>query len=715
MSAVRFFPIRWFEDNNWKSIQVIGQLENQQPVFIRIAFRPYFTVRYPSSVALEFIDETHAYLMSETPVAEVSVMDEAARLYRIYVANKEDYYDSVNFYKRNELGTILDETQDVKSKFFAEKRINPGSWQQATDLRTLLHNVTMNANYTTYDLEFYTRNIANSDYTGPIPQGRIAFIDIEAIPSDDVSFPDAEADRPVDNIFAFSLVDVGPAGVRNIVYILTDKPLPEKYTTNISRTGQPYQVEIIRAFNEKELIQRFFEGLAHIRPNRIVTMNGRHFDINYIGARARALGIKLPPFTPILTFEPYFYPTTIIQTKPFPLVDQVWALSSPGISQIDILDFYRRFLPQLGNHKLETLARLILGRGKTGLGVQEMFAKYRRGTAEDLLEIIDYSITDSILLYELWNTTGIDQRLATMANEWKNDAEYVLTHDMDNLFEDLVRYIQPNVPDRKYNPGKSIATERKQGIHRNVYLYSLSPIYLMFLEQLQDSLAVTIANYFHNTNDGIIPFKSGYFPVTFSQAQEFILSQVLQSQIVWVEENSIAVLGNPLSQTNDQGPITFLPLINYVPLVIVSGKSWIMVDRNGTIFKKGTTHFVRPPFRLIERYVDYLVNFLINHPNESVTFPNFETVLDDFILEDKVTADDFAFPPLRKARIIQQLRELGTPITTTWRKVRYIRTINGPVIEEIYSSDPDRYIPQIDQEYYNKTLQNALKSVFAKS
>jgi uncharacterized protein YprB with RNaseH-like and TPR domain len=691
MSTIRFFPIRWFEDNDWRSVQVIGQLENQQSVYLRIAFRPYFTIKYPINTSTETIEDAHTYLISETPIDEVATLDESQKVYRVFVTNKDDYFDSIKFYKRNGLGSVIDETQNIKSKFFAERKINPGSWQQATDLRTLFHNVTMNTNYTAYELEFYTKNVANADFNGPIPKCRTVFFDIEVIPSDNISFPDADTEGPVDSIFAFSLVD----GNRNIVYILTDQNLPERFK----------QTQIIRANSEKELIQKFFEELSRIKPNRLVSMNGRHFDINYIGGRARNLGIKIPPFTPILSYEPFFYPKTIVQKEPFFSIDEVWALLTPAISQIDLLDFYRRLLPQLGNYKLETLGQFILGRGKTGLDIQEMFAKYRRGTVEDLLEIINYSITDSVLLYELWMASQIDQKLATMANEWKNDAEYVLTHDMDSLFKDLIHYVQPNTPEICCDPGKPITTERKSGIHRNVYIYSLSSIYLMFLQQLQDPLSQVISNYFANTNDGIIPFESGYFPVKFSQVQDFILSQISSDKVVWIEKNSLAVTGN-------SSDITFLSAIEYAPLVIVSQKSWILVNQSGMIFKKGLSSLIRPPFGLVERYVDYLIDFLIKYPGQPIQFPTLETTLDDFVMETKVTAENFVIVPKKKSEIIHQLRELNTSIPITWRKVYYIKTTEGDIIEEIYSQDVQKYANIIDQSYYTKILQNTLKTIF---
>lgn len=707
MSAVRFFPINWFEDSNWKSIQVIGRLENSLSIYIRIGFRPYFTVKYPDTVPIDTIEEGHAFLMSETPIGEIQDID--SRLYRLYVSNRDDYNDSITYYERNGLGEILDKDQEIKSKFFAERRINPGSWQVATVLKTLAHNITTGSNYTTCDLEYYTTNIASIEENLPVIDGVLAFFDIEAIPSDDVSFPDAEADRPIDEIFAISLLVVTPTQTQNIIYFQTDRPFSNKYITNPARTGQAYEVQFIRSGSEKELLQQFFDGLAQVKPDRLISMNGRRFDLNYIGAHVRLHNIVLPHFTKIIGFQPYFYPKTLVQVHPFPSRDQVWALRAPGISQIDILDFYRRYLPFLGNHRLDTLAQLILGRGKTGLEVTEMFMKYRRG---DIEEIIDYSIVDSILLSDLWKQSGISQHLARMANEWKNDSEYVITHELEDLFKDLIHYIDPSVGRPMFNPGRPISTDRKPGIHRNVYLYSLSDIYLTFIEQLNTPLANIVSDYFRPTNNGIIPFKSGYFPVTFDEVLKFVLSQIPVDQVVWIEDNSLAVRGNPHINKDDRGPLPIFPLMDYIPLIIVSQKSWILVNNAGIIFKKGLSTFVRPPFPLIGRYVDYMITFLIENPGQPLVFPKLEETLDDFVMETKISAADFTNPPARKAEIIQQIRELGLPIPTSWRKVRYIRTINGNVIEDIYSKDAARYIKQLDLKYYNSTLQKTLSSVF---
>ena len=711
MSTVRFFPITWFEDASWRTIQVIGRLENSRSIFLRVGFRPYFTVRYGPEISEEVIEDSHTFLANETPVADVKKLEE--RIYRISTLDREDYENSVAFYEKNGLGEILDKDQEIKSKFFSEKRLSPGSWQQASDLKTLLFNVTANNRYTSADLEFFTYTIATIDVPLPLPKSRIVFFDLEAIPTDDVSFPDAEADEPPDNIFAISRIFSDGSTSQNAIFILTDKQLPGRYQTNVSRTGRAFDVAIHRFGTEKEMLQAFFNDLAEIRPDRLVSFNGRRFDLNYIGKHVHRLGITLPPFTKILNFTPYFYPALMVQQKPFPMRETIMALKSPSLNQTDLLDFYRRLYPQLGNHKLETIAQIVVGRGKTGLSIKELFTKYRRSSPEDLLEIIDYSVLDSILLQDLWETSEIESQLAQMANFWKNDSEYVLTHEPEDLFEDLLRYITPNIPVTKYLVGRPPLAERQTGIHRDVYLYSLSDIYLTFLEQLQDPLADLIVEYFRGTTNGIIPFKSGYFPVTFESVRTFINAQVSSSP-VWIEENSLAVKGLPRTSSTDLGPLPYFPLIDYIPLILVANKSWILVNANGVIFKKGMSSFVRPQFRLLQRYVDYIVKTLLQNPQfttRDLRFPQFETSIDDYVLETKVTAEDFSQPPAQKQAIIQQLRELGQAASTSWRRVKYIKTVDGPVIEEIYSKDPARYAVKIDVDFYNKKLQTAIKSV----
>jgi hypothetical protein len=716
MSSVIFFPITWFEDQHWKSIQVLGRLENNRSVYIRIGFRPYFTVRYPQGYSTDLIEENHNFMISQTPVDEVKRLN--TNIYRIYTRNKEDYTNGLSFYKKNSSGIILDEYQDIKSKFFSDRQIYPGSWQQASDLKTLMYNVTTNTHYTSADLEYYTNNIISIQHytvTSP-PTGKIAFFDIEAIPSDDVSFPDSEAYEPPDNIFAISLITVDGNSTPNIhIFFLTDNQLTKYYQTSPSRTVESYSVQIHQYTTEKEILTAFFETLADFKPDRLVSFNGRRFDLNYIGKHVKLHKIPLPQFSKIVNYTPTFYPKRIFQKTPFYIEDNILALSAPSISQIDLLDFYRRIYPQLPNHKLETISQLLLGRGKTGLSIKEMFTKYRSSNTEDLYEIIDYSLMDSILLYTLWNHSQVERHLSQMADFWKNDPEYVLSNEHEDLFEDLLRYITYEIPD-KISIDAPLSSERMSGVHRNVYVYSLSELYLTFLEQLQDPLANVIVDYFKNTDEGLIPFKSGYFRVSFDLVENFILAQLKGVPIIWIDVNSIAVGGNLRKSSTDMGPVPYFPLLDYLPLLLVSGKSWITITENGLLFKRGMSSFVRPPFKLIDKYVDYIIQYLVQNPQatgKNISLPTIQPELEDYYLEMKITGDEFAHPPPKKQQIIQQLRELGTTVSQSWRKIKYLQTTGGPVIEDILSKSPSKYVPLLDVKFYNKLLLNALKPIIS--
>ena len=688
ITTINIFPIKWFEDETWEHIQLIGQIEDSRYAYVKIPFGPYFTIKYSQKIHISNIRDSHKNLTDKFTSIKIETISN--KLFRIYSLNKNDYHNIVSFYKKYGLGDITDENQNIKNKFFSEKQINPGSWQRATDIEKL-HGIT------SCDLEFTTKNISNSDLAIDPPIEKVVFFDIEVISEDNISFPDSESLS--DNIFAFSLVDTSKIPIRNLVYINTNLNIPKCYHTDKNRTQEKYNVEIIKAKDEKDLIVKFLAGLQEIRPYRVVSMNGKNFDLNYIGSRCKLLGITLPNFTPMLSCEPYFHKELVVRKEPFPSAEEVWLLSIPSISQIDILDFYRRHLHQLGNHKLETISQYILGKGKTGLDVQDMFSKYRSGDIDNLLEIIDYSIVDSILLLELWETSKINKYLQIMSNQWKNDSEYILNTRLDVLFEDLIRYIKPNIPPKKFRQGKSITTERRQGIHHNVYIYSLSEIYLMFLQKINDPLAIKIASCFINTNDGIIPFDSGYFPVAFYQISNFITEIIPMEKIIWIERNSFAVVGDP---------IPLLKIIEYNPLVIVHQKSWIIVNKYGLVFKKGSSAIVKPPFPLIEKYINYVIYFMIENPKKNIILPEFESDFEDFVIEEKITYQNFMYPPKRKSEIVKQLKESGVFVSKTWRKIKYIKTIDGPIIEEIYSLNPQKYVPLLDMKYYNKTIDKAL-------
>ena len=680
-------------DPTWTIVQISGYSENGQSIYGQIPFNPYFTVKYNPEVSPDSIDEYHNYLISETPIEKITSLP--GDKYRIYTRNKDHYYASLAFYTPNSPGKILDEDQSLLSKFLSARNITPGVWQVASNISPL------KAKISVADLELAIPQITSSESDLPIPQGVLAFFDIEAISGDNISFPDPEAFQPADKIFAISLIVSQPGYPLSInSYIITDEILPSPHTLPRGQTANIITVE-----TEKDLLELFFRQLGKFRPDRLVSMNGRHFDINYIGVRSKILGVDIYPFTKLLSYQPNFQEVQLVQTVPFPLTSSVESMTTPGISQIDLLDVYRRLHPLLGNHRLETLGQIILGQGKTGLSVSDMFSKYRRGSVSDLLEIIEYSVVDSILLYDLWQKSKLDKVLAYYANFWRQDTDQVITTDLPLLFNDLMRYYTANLPvdfPTKYKVGRPIITDRVPGIHWGVKLYSLNGVYAKFIRQSNSPVAGIIADYFSD-DDAVIAFRSGYFPVHFSAISRFIERKVPSDYRIWIDETTIAV--------KSDYPMDPIFKLTDIIDIIVAQKSWIVINNIGIIFRKGMSHLVRPPFPLLARYIDYLIARVKDGPQKSIKLPALVTTLQDLEREVKVAGKDFSAPSSRLAPLITQLKEEGIKAPSTWLKVKYISTKEGPIIKQVYNQDPQKYEKLLDKKYYRQIVTNTMSSI----
>ena len=686
MSSVTFFPTTWFVDASWTGMQTVGYLDNNKSVYLWFDLEPYFTVKYDDNTDLESIEEGHTFLTSSTPVKLVEFLTE--RIYRIVTTDLESYNNALSFVKRNVEGEILDEDQDIKSKWVSRFRVTPGLWQTAYNLKTLPFNIIEKRSYTTCDLEYLAESITSVNHTAPIPNKKVYLYDIESIPHDDLTFPDPTQENPPDMIFCISTVALNVL----TIFILTGTALPSKYITDPARSVQPYEVNVVSCSSEKEVLERFFAQLHDIKPDVLVTFNGRSFDNNYIGVRAELLGVRIPNFSKIIDGVTEFKIGRIVQRKPFPLDEERKILYVPGVLQVDLLNFYRRMFPYLGNHKLDTIGELVLGKGKTGLSIKELFSRYRSGTQEDMNVIIDYSIVDSILLYELWQVSDIFLSLSNMSSFWKNDIEEVLYNDERKAFINLIHYVAPDIGKRPYWPGKAPLAERETGVYKDVHLYSISNLYIEALANSTDPLANYFAKYFTGRSDGIVPFSSGYFKVNFSQIQR----RLPTNNVVWIDEDTVAT-------TSHQNGLTLMAIF---PLVIVKDKSWIAVTDTGRMFKKGMGELVRPSFGLLRKEIDKRIALLAG-----LTPPQDEDItLNDYELEIKITDKDFIKPSNNnKADIVDQLKSLGQRVDTSWRRVKYIRTKNGPIIEDIYSNDPEKYSQILDLKWYQDKLNKTLK------
>lgn len=682
MSVIRILPTCWFESPNWRSVQLFGRLSNGNTIYLRVENKPYFTVRYPDSIEESIIEESHSFLLTKMPIESIKRLSD--RIYRLYTGSKSDYTDAITFYKRNGSGEIVDAKQSVKSKFFTDRGIFPGSWQEASNLQTLRSEYV----YSKADLEFFTRDLVSIDQKGEKPTASVLFFDLEVVSTDRTSFP--LATNPEDRIISISSLQLDRTGAKKTLYMLTPLTIDRR--------------EVRTFLTEKELIEAFLNDLSVLSPDYIVGYNSKRFDINYIGERVRLLKIRVPNISKIINHNSYFYSVNLIQRTPFFSKENVRAIRTPGISQIDLLDLFRRTMPKIGNHRLETVATLLLGRGKFTLPIPEMFAAYDSGTVEGIEKIADYSLEDSVLLKDLWLETDVQTTLLLTADFWKADAQHCLDTDGQPLFRDLIGWITFDPPPSDYRVDEEIDPPIPKGIYRDLYMNSMSRVYTEVIRRTGTELAIVIADYFANSSEGEVAFASGYFPVSYADAYQLAKDST---------DSYLFRLDNDVVATKERVESLLKPEA-FFPLMIVSGKSWLAVMKEGVVLKKGMSSFVRPPFKLIARYMDYIVKLLIDNPEmdmKTLNYPNLETTFDDYIMEMKITTDNYIAPPEAKREIVQQMKELQLPPPVIWRTVRYIKTLDGIVIEELYSRDVERWIERLDLAFYSERLRAAISSI----
>jgi len=93
-------------------------------------------------------------------------------------------------------------------------------------------------------------------------------------------------------------------------------------------------------------------------------------------------------------------------------------LDTPGVLQLDMYYYLRRFHASLRFFKLDQVAKTLLGgdEGKTGLGIGEMQTIWRRGTPVEKWEVVRYCTQDAILVDRLMHKVTALNTVFEMAN-----------------------------------------------------------------------------------------------------------------------------------------------------------------------------------------------------------------------------------------------------------------------------------------------------------
>ncbi len=303
-------------------------------------------------------------------------------------------------------------------------------------------------------------------------------------------------------------------------------------------------------------------------------------------------------------------------------------------------------------------------------------------------------------LSEFWSN-GVEQNIRALANFWKLDITSVLSLSTKELMRNLIysfTAVPPPVASPPAFPSPDVVPLLK-GLYSSVYVYSMSNIYLSHII-ITDSLSGGMKKYFENTKRGRALYESGYV---------MTLALKLPNDTVWFDRERIWLL------TNNEYDYTKID----TGRVTIATKNYFYYETSGSSKHDiGDRSLLQQPFRLINKYINHIIQFLKEHPGEPIVFPNFDQQLFLGDLEMKIRiypeygftglSDSVGASPFLKT-IIDQMRDSGDFKPKGGpEEIKYIMTVDGPLIESIYMKDLARYSQRIDFGYYNTVVKSTL-------
>lgn len=329
--------------------------------------------------------------------------------------------------------------------------------------------------------------------------------------------------------------------------------------------------------------------------------------------------------------------------------------SVPG-THIIMRRFFERVYPQFNRHDRETMATVI-------------------GTSTNLAD--------------MWRAIDAATHVHAMSDFWRSDPRHVLDTSMDDLFSDLVHVISPGVDAPAYNAGRPLDVPGAMGVAKNVELHSLSSVYLEEIDSLGYPLALDVAEYFAPTSYGVIPFRSGYFDVSFNSVLENLPPSTL-----WATPWHVA--------TTCKTP---LEVVDEYALVVAGPYDRLTVDALGIVMRFGTGALARPRFPLEQKSVRAMVDHLLSI-GRYPTLPSGRD-LSDYVMTLRVHPNEWTDAPPHKRAVVSQLTRLGMSGGT--RDVSFVRTVDGPVVEPITRESPAEAFANLDRAFYLSRINETLE------
>ena len=577
----------------------------------------------------------------------------------------------------NQINAFEQDPQGLLSSFWEVRHLKPYDWIYVEKYELL------NKKYTNCDIEIRTEEKYVHSFSSDVKiSTRKLFWDIEVI-SPDRNFTDAK--NPAHEIFMISVI----SEINNKVtaYILTTKKIGE------------FPEAIIEKYEtEKEMIIGFFNLWNQITPNRVMSYNGDSYDMPYVLDRAKFYKIQIPSLSKLLS-------PAIVTKLPHPsFIGTEWdrTVISPGVEKLDLITYFRRFYPGNENYRLETIGKLFLGEGKSGLEIEEMFKIVESNDPVKMKIVAYYSYKDSLLLYDLYKKLDVENKIENICNDIYCTADELLRLNDKDLISRMFYHA---------DYGTKIIGELI--IDKISHLIPFSPgvyagIYVNKYDELFDlalSMNTTNVDYIDIIRTRIkhLPtymksmiVYSNYVPLDIKDHLKTLINNI--DGIIAIDDNFI--------YTKFTDPNTNLSLVDKYDYLFVITPFSMIYSKNNEFTKIGLHTITRPKYEYIKIAVDSYLSDYINGKKVSgrrTTTKELSSVDKNlFIINTKIKPlSSYKDKRLIKYKISESITDM---VITTWINVKYINTTKGFKIIKDKVDDNDildykNYVKEINEIY----------------
>ncbi len=461
--------------------------------------------------------------------------------------------------------------------------------------------------------------------------------------------------------------------------------------------------------HEINILNKFFAILAEKRFRALIDYNGSSYDIPYIIKRMEILELPLPNISQLINIDN----TTIdkVISSPFGL-EQVTDFNTPGMVHIDLIYYYRLYYPGLSNYRLDTVSKLIVGMGKTGMSIPTFYKALNEGNPDLLREAAEYSLRDVVVLFDMWNLyDGPKENLFKICGQLSTEVETFLSTDLINSVTDLVFSVSSmnNIKVNNKMIDKKIELI-KPSLYKDVYVYN---IVNQFLEITKDYYKYDVNKLMilNHVYDSPISFTLRLITSKYIISEE--LMELLRNYVISASESdSLILYKDGLIYSTEELDLNYVTFIESLLLVTKDSR---IEFKDGEVNFFGSSFITKPKIPFIKKYLEDVVK-----KGGVVAIPNYKKDLKSLVIEEwvKPNIDDVNGKSIRAVEtkaneIKKQLNKqinIGRDLTQILEKtkVKYVMTKDGPLIID---DETDLKTLNIDFDYYDRVIKRVIKEI----